>query len=241
MEYRLRRHDRVYRWMRDRGTPRFSPTGEFQGIVGSLTDITEQKGNDVSWLAKEVESKNLKKTAEQADEAAPLCAGAAGKLSLWLVVDNVEFLQMCNGILHRDCGLECVRHFDTAEAVIEALREAPGPAWMLLDVSLTGMSGVMAVKAIKSLSPGTQVLVFSTLFDAQCAAEAKSGGVSGFLRKSDPFDQTKKTLWTAASVSASCCQLMRPKHGSASGFELSPGHPAEPHIDVGPDCERTAS
>jgi PAS domain S-box-containing protein len=43
MEYRLRRHDGEYRWILDRGTPRFSPDGRFAGFIGSCIDITERK------------------------------------------------------------------------------------------------------------------------------------------------------------------------------------------------------
>jgi len=43
MEYRLRRHDGEYRWIVDRGVPRFNPDGSFAGYVGSCNDITERK------------------------------------------------------------------------------------------------------------------------------------------------------------------------------------------------------
>jgi signal transduction histidine kinase len=43
MEYRLRRHDGEYRWVLDRGVPRFAPDGEFMGYVGSAVDITDRK------------------------------------------------------------------------------------------------------------------------------------------------------------------------------------------------------
>jgi PAS domain S-box-containing protein len=43
MEYRLRRHDGEYRWVLDRGAPRFALNGEFMGYVGSAVDITEHK------------------------------------------------------------------------------------------------------------------------------------------------------------------------------------------------------
>jgi PAS domain S-box-containing protein len=43
MEYRLRRHDGAYRWILDRGTPRFTPTGEFVGFIGSCVDITDRR------------------------------------------------------------------------------------------------------------------------------------------------------------------------------------------------------
>jgi PAS domain S-box-containing protein len=43
MEYRLRRHDGAYRWILDRGTPRFTPAGEFVGFIGSCVDITDRR------------------------------------------------------------------------------------------------------------------------------------------------------------------------------------------------------
>ena len=42
MEYRLRRHDGVYRWIFDRGLPLFGPDGAFRGFVGSCVDIEDR-------------------------------------------------------------------------------------------------------------------------------------------------------------------------------------------------------
>ena len=43
MDYRLRRHDRQYRWIFDQGVPRFSSSGKFLGYIGSCVDVTERK------------------------------------------------------------------------------------------------------------------------------------------------------------------------------------------------------
>ncbi len=45
MEYRLRRADGEYRWLRDDGNPRFDTMGRFLGYIGFCVDISEQKGN----------------------------------------------------------------------------------------------------------------------------------------------------------------------------------------------------
>jgi len=42
-EYRLRRQDGEYRWLLDRGVPRFNPDGTFAGYIGSCLDVTERK------------------------------------------------------------------------------------------------------------------------------------------------------------------------------------------------------
>ena len=47
MEYRLRRRDGEYRWILDRGTPRYTPDGTFAGYIGSCVDITERKQMEV--------------------------------------------------------------------------------------------------------------------------------------------------------------------------------------------------
>jgi PAS domain S-box-containing protein len=43
MEYRLRRANGEYRWLFDKGIPRFAPNGELVGYIGSCIDITERK------------------------------------------------------------------------------------------------------------------------------------------------------------------------------------------------------
>src|SRR5437879_7212039 len=46
MQYRLRRHDGEYRWIKDDGVPRFDAQGDFSGYIGSCVDITELRRNE---------------------------------------------------------------------------------------------------------------------------------------------------------------------------------------------------
>ena len=43
MEYRLKRFDGEYRWVLDKGTPRYTPAGVFAGYIGCCADIGELK------------------------------------------------------------------------------------------------------------------------------------------------------------------------------------------------------
>jgi PAS domain S-box-containing protein len=43
MQYRVRRHDGDYRWVLDRGVPRFNDDHSFAGYTGSCVDITDRK------------------------------------------------------------------------------------------------------------------------------------------------------------------------------------------------------
>lgn len=43
LEYRLRRHDGVFRWVQDAGVPRFGEDGNLLGFIGTCVDITDQK------------------------------------------------------------------------------------------------------------------------------------------------------------------------------------------------------
>ena len=46
MEYRLRRHDGVYRYLFDRGVPFWDDTGAFAGFIGSCVDVHERRMAD---------------------------------------------------------------------------------------------------------------------------------------------------------------------------------------------------
>jgi two-component system CheB/CheR fusion protein len=43
MEYRLRRHDGVFRWIFDRGVPYTDDEGRFAGFIGSCVDVDERR------------------------------------------------------------------------------------------------------------------------------------------------------------------------------------------------------
>ncbi|MBD1934238.1 MULTISPECIES: PAS domain-containing sensor histidine kinase [Cyanophyceae] len=59
MEYRLLRADGEYRWVLDRGRPRFIPDDTFAGYIGSCIDITERKKAEEDLLTRAKELTRL--------------------------------------------------------------------------------------------------------------------------------------------------------------------------------------
>jgi PAS domain S-box-containing protein len=43
LEYRVRRHDGQYRWLLDIAVPRFAQDGEYLGLIGCSTDVTDRR------------------------------------------------------------------------------------------------------------------------------------------------------------------------------------------------------
>jgi PAS domain S-box-containing protein len=66
MEYRLRRFDGEYRWILDKGSPLFTPEGEFRGYIDSCIDVTERKGveDEIRRLNETLEQRVAERTAE---------------------------------------------------------------------------------------------------------------------------------------------------------------------------------
>ncbi|MFQ3597359.1 MAG: response regulator transcription factor [Chloroherpetonaceae bacterium] len=73
------------------------------------------------------------------------------------------------------------------------------PAVMLLDISMPQLGGLDAIKAIKSLSPDTKVIMLSMHEEPEYVIKSLKNGASGYLLKSVARDELLKAIHTVAS------------------------------------------
>jgi PAS domain S-box-containing protein len=66
MEYRLRRHDGIYRWIDDTGIPRYARDGSFLGYIGSCTDIHDYRETQSELRRRLIEIARLTRRADAA-------------------------------------------------------------------------------------------------------------------------------------------------------------------------------
>lgn len=72
------------------------------------------------------------------------------------------------------------------------------PAVMLLDISMPQLNGLEAVKAIKSLSPQTKVIMLSMHEEPEYIIKSLKNGASGYLLKSVERDELLKAIRAVA-------------------------------------------
>jgi PAS domain S-box-containing protein len=92
MEYRLRRHDRTYRWIDDAGIPRFARDGSFLGYIGSCTDIHEYRETQSELRRRLLEMARLTRRAD----AAAIAGLFAHELNqpLAAILSNIETAEL---------------------------------------------------------------------------------------------------------------------------------------------------
>ena len=118
VEYRLRRHDGVYRWVLDIGAPRRGLDGEFLGFVGSCVDIEERKrAGDIARLVADAglrldETRDLDETI-QAAASLPI-----PDLADFCIIDLVE----PDGSLRR---VAAVAKDAAHQAILDGIRDFP--------------------------------------------------------------------------------------------------------------------
>jgi DNA-binding NarL/FixJ family response regulator len=104
-------------------------------------------------------------------------------IKVWLVDDDDGFRTLLAGLLAKQQGIVCPRHFNSPDAVLSALASKTGPDVLLMDIQMRHQNGLDAIRPIKSLARSTRVLMLTTFYDSFGHSRAIEEGASGFLLK----------------------------------------------------------
>jgi DNA-binding NarL/FixJ family response regulator len=110
-------------------------------------------------------------------------------VDLWMIEDNHAFRNTVARLLNQTTDIRCTHSFPACEDALVLLSKGAAVDVMLLDVELAGMNGIEGLKQIKTISPGTRVIMLTVFEDHERVFRAICAGASGYLLKASPFDR----------------------------------------------------
>lgn len=156
------------------------------------------------------------------------------KLKVWLVDDNDRLRELLGQLLALEADIECARQFSSPNQVLSTLASRPGPDVILLDVQLGDHNGIDAVRPIKSLAPGTRVLMFTTCFDPAWRQRALSEGASDYLLKTSGIDRVVDQIRFPANDANPFTRLRRRARRQTKDTSRSESFATVPATDARP-------
>jgi len=99
-----------------------------------------------------------------------------------LFEDNKHYRESLYYIINGTPGFECVAAFPDCNDLLFRIR-LHKPAVVLMDIEMPGITGIEAVKKIKSEFPGLQILMQTVFDDDDHIFDAICAGASGYILK----------------------------------------------------------
>ena len=107
---------------------------------------------------------------------------------MWLIEDHADSRRVLARVLNGASAMRCPSAFASCEEALAALRTAPAPDVILLDVGLPGMSGIEGIHHLKALAPETQIIMLTVFDDQEKIFKAICAGAAGYLLKNADED-----------------------------------------------------
>src|SRR6202522_3355010 len=137
MEYRMRHHTGQYRWILDRGVPRYAPDGTFEGYVGGCLDIHDQKEAAEKVRIADDMTRLMKAQDEERRRIARELHDSAGQTLAVLGMNLAQLVHRAESI-----APELAREGKEIEAIVQQLHREIRTASYLLHPPLLDESGL---------------------------------------------------------------------------------------------------
>jgi RNA polymerase sigma factor (sigma-70 family) len=106
-------------------------------------------------------------------------------ISISIVEDNDKLRGTLAKVIGRAEGFRFASDYGSAEDALAGLPKVK-PDVVLMDINLPGMNGVECVRQLKTLLPGTQVMMLTVYEDTENIFNALAAGASGYMLKRTP-------------------------------------------------------
>ena len=103
-------------------------------------------------------------------------------ITVSIVDDEKELRQSMEAFINGSPGFRCVSAYHSGEAALKHLPQ-DRPDVVLMDIHLTGMSGIECVQRLKAMVPAMQIMMLTVYEDTDQIFRALSAGASGYMLK----------------------------------------------------------
>jgi len=151
-------------------------------------------------------------------------------ISVSIIEDDASVRKILASWVSRAKNFRLISEHANAEDAIPQLPKNP-PDVVLMDINLTGMTGVQCVSRLKPSMPDTQYLMLTVYEDSEHIFEALAAGASGYLLKRTPREELLAAIKQVHEGGAPMTSYIarkvvqafhRPKSGKPEVSDLSP-------------------
>jgi DNA-binding NarL/FixJ family response regulator len=103
-------------------------------------------------------------------------------ITVSIVDDEKELCQSMEAFINGSPGFRCVSAYHSGETALKHLPQ-DHPDVVLMDIHLTGMSGIECVQRLKMMAPEMQIMMLTVYEDTEQIFKALSAGASGYMLK----------------------------------------------------------
>ena len=108
--------------------------------------------------------------------------------------DQAPFRRAARSVLNAVAGFQLVGEAASGEEAI-VLVDSLRPDLVLMDINMTGMSGIEAARSIATAHPETMTVLLSTYREEDLPLQARVCGAAAYLHKSDFGEPVLRALW----------------------------------------------
>ena len=111
-----------------------------------------------------------------------------------IVEDNKKIRDLIQRYLDMQEDMKCPLATDSVEEMLELLEQHPHPNVLLMDIQLSGMSGIKGMEIIKSKYPEVDIIMLTVYHDSHKIFESLKAGASGYLLKHTSLPEIKSSI-----------------------------------------------